>query len=126
MKNYKGLAYPVHKTTQGFFYSAGDIDQIKASFLTIIMTRPGERVLEPFFGTALHTLDPNKPSELLEEDYRKMIADSLHKWDKRFPVTNVKAKIFGYDINIVISFVDPVNLQQEHTLTLQLPLNGAQ
>lgn len=122
MKTYKGMAYPVVKTTKGFFYGGNDIDYIKASFLTIIMTKPGERVFMPYFGTPLHTLDYNKPQELLEEDCRQMIAKSLMIWEKRFPVTDIKIRMLGHDVNITINFVNPVDLQNEHTLTLQLPL----
>jgi phage baseplate assembly protein W len=124
MKNYKGLAYPIQKTTQGFFHGGDDISQIKASFLTIIMTRPGERVFEPFFGTPLHLLDASKPPEILEEECRAMIAKALNTWEKRFPVSEITAKAFGYDINITIKFIDPANLRQEHVLTLQMPLSG--
>jgi len=122
MNNYKGLSYPVQKTALGFFHSNDDIAQIKASLLSIIMTKPGERVFEPYFGTPLHTLNPNKPLELLQEDCRQMIAKSLKEWEKRFPVTKIEVKVFGYDIYITVGFVDPVNLQQEHTLSVQVPL----
>lgn len=122
MKQTKGIAYPVQKTTQGFFHASDDVAQIKASMLTILMTRPGERVFEPYFGTPIHKLDINKPLELLEEDCRLMIAQALRHWESRYPVTDVKVSIVGYEINVTITFVNPANLQDEHLLTLQMPL----
>lgn len=122
MRNYKGIAYPIAKTTHGLFHNGTDIDQIKANFLTIIMTKPGERVMEPFFGTPLHMLDFTKPLELVEEDCRQMIAKTLKIWEKRFPVTALEVKILSGDINITVNFIDPLNLQEEHVLTLQMPI----
>ena len=122
MKNYKGLAYPIQKTTQGFFHGGDDIAQIKASMLTIIMTKPGERVFEPYFGTPIHQLNYNQPPELIADQLKQMIAISLNKWEKRYPVTNIEVKLVTGDAHIMVNFIDPVHLQQEHTLTLQLPL----
>lgn len=122
MKNYKGFAYPVEKNAKGFFYGGDDVSQIKANFLTIIMTKPGERVFEPYFGTPLHALNLNQPVEILEEQCKAMIAEALSIWEPRFPVTGLDVKVMGREATIVIKFVDPVHLQTEHSLTLQLPL----
>lgn len=121
---YKGIAYPLEKNVKGLFSSTDDIAQIKGSMATIIMTRPGERIMEPLFGCALHTL-VNKPEELVLEEARQMIAESLKRWEKRVQVEEVQL-IFvpndrGKDINIQVLFIDPADIQLMHQLTLQLP-----
>lgn len=128
---YRGTAYPILKTTRGYFCSSDDISQIKADMLTILMTRPGERIMELQFGTPFNTLNLGQPMELMVEEARQMIATALKIWEKRVQVTSVDVLFVdradlkaGYDINIQVSFIDPVNLQEEHLLTLQIPLDG--
>ena len=106
-----------------------DIEQIKSDMLSIIMTRPGERVMEPKFGCPLDTLNITQPTELLIEQARHMIAAALKMWEKRVQVTDVQVVFnsrqdskYTFDINIEVTFIDPVYLQQEHVLTLQTPV----
>ncbi len=128
---YRGTPYPVLKTSTGYFGNTDDITQIKADLLILLMTRPGERVMELNFGTPLHRLNFNQPMELLVEEARQMIALTIKRWEKRIQVTNVGVVFMqradlkpGVDINIQVSFIDPITLQEEHMLTLQMPLEG--
>lgn len=122
MKKYKGFAYPVFKNSYGFFYASDDISQVKANMLTIINTRPGERVMEPLFGVSLHRLDLNKPKEILEEEAKSMIAEALRTWEPRFPVTNLDTRLVNSDLQIMLTFIDPTNLEEEHLFSLQIPI----
>ncbi len=126
MRRYKGIAYPMEKTSRGFLHCGSDILQIKANLLTIICTRPGERVLEPFFGVPLHRLNNSMPQELIIEEARRMIAGGIKSFEKRIQVTDVQCVLVptdvGIDINIQVLFIDPINLQEIHQLTVQLPL----
>ena len=128
MGRYKGIAYPLTKSPAGFFHNTGDIEQIKASLLTIIMTLPGERVFEPMFGTPLHLLNFNQPRELIEEQARQMIAESILRWENRVQVheitTVVKSNKGYYDLFIEVMFIDPSNLKTLHQLTIEIPIGG--
>lgn len=122
---YRGIPYPIIKNARGYFSSGDDTAQIKANMLTIIMTKPTERIMELNFGTPLDRLDFKKSKDLLAEDAKQMIAAALKIWEKRIQVTSVSVKFVPEnDIHIQVSFIDPVNLQQEQMLTLQLPLRG--
>lgn len=127
-ERYKGIMYPVEKTPHGVFQSGPDIDQIKSSMMTIIMTKPGERVMEPEFGVPLHEVDLSKPHELIVEDIRRKVAIGIKRWEKRIQLTQVEVMILrserGFETNIRMSFLDPINMQETHMLTLQLPLGG--
>ena len=122
---YKGYAYPIEATTGGLLTSGSDIAQIKASMLQIIRTRPGERVMNPNFGTPLHTLVDKEP-EYIIDNARLMIARALKFWEKRVQVTDVQVILIpasrGYDINVTVLFLDPVNMQEDYDLTVQFPL----
>ena len=124
----RGAPYPIIKTTAGYFCKNDDITQIKADMLILLMTKPTERIMELGFGTPLNKLNLSQPMELLIEQARQIIAEALKNWEKRVQVTNVQVAFVPkndseLDINIQVSFIDPINLQQEHMLTLQTPLN---
>lgn len=127
MRRYKGISYPIEKTIKGLLYCGDDIAQIKADMLAIILTRPGERIFEPRFGTPLYKLKTSMPQELIITEARQMIASSIKTWEKRIQLTDIQCVLVPdregkLDINIQILFIDPVNLQTLHQLTLQLPL----
>lgn len=128
MNRYKGIIYPVEKTPYGVFVSGDDIEQIKSSLLTIIMTKPGERVMEPDFGTPLHTIDIDKPPDLIIHNIRRMIASSIKRWEKRVQLSDITVTIVntdnGFESNIQVLFIDPSDMQVMHQLTVQLPLGG--
>jgi len=128
MGRYRGIAYPLTKSPAGFFHNTSDIDQIKGSLLTIIMTLPGERVFEPNFGTPFHKLDMNQPREVIQEQARQMIADAILRWEKRIQVDEITTIINynqGYtDLFIEVNFIDPVDLKSVHQITIEIPIGG--
>jgi phage baseplate assembly protein W len=125
---YKGVAYPLRKNPSGFFHNTSDIEQIKASLLTIILTLPGERIFESDFGTPLHTLNFNQPKEGIEEQSRQMIAASIKRWEKRIQINEITTELTvntgGQDLFIEVTFIDPVDLKTLHKLTVEIPVGG--
>lgn len=139
MEKFIGLQYPLVKTARGLLAQKNNVDQIKADLLQLLLTNPGERVMLPEFGTPLRDLvfEPNDVS--LEAVAKKMIADSITKWEPRIVVSDISVTSnfdpndlnqndFGEEIDAIlgisISFVDPENISQIESLTLQLPLGG--
>lgn len=139
MEKFIGLQYPLVKTARGLLAQKNNVDQIKADLLQLLLTNPGERVMLPEFGTPLRDLvfEPNDVS--LESVAKKMIADSITKWEPRIVVSdisvtsnfdpnNLNQNDLGEEIEAIlgisISFVDPENISQIESLTLQLPLGG--
>jgi phage baseplate assembly protein W len=119
---YKGVGYPIEKNPYGYFSTGNNIQQIKASMLAIIMTRPGERVMRPNFGTPLYRL-LRRPAEVVSFEARQMIALSLKRWEKRVQVTDIQTTLMGGGIlHIEVQFIDPTNLQEIHQLTVQVSL----
>jgi phage baseplate assembly protein W len=124
MERYKGIAYPLRKNPLGLFHNTNDVEQIKASLLTIILTLPGERVFEPEFGTPFHNLNFNQPIELIEEQARQMIAASVKKWEKRVQVSEITTSLQERDLFIEVLFIDPTDLKSMHQLTVEIPVGG--
>ena len=95
--------------------------------LTIILTRPGERIMEPTFGCPLHRIDATHPFELIAEEAKQMIATALRDWEKRVQVIDidiiiVPVEVYKIDINATILFVDPNDINKVNRLVIQVPI----
>lgn len=139
MARFLGFPYPIRKNSRGYFYSQSDINQIKSDMLILLLTSPGERVMNPRYGTPLKELffEPNDPR--LATEARRMIINSLKRWEPRIALQNVEvsSKTEANDLNdlddkselqhilfIRIKFVDPTDIQSIQELTLEVPLSG--
>jgi phage baseplate assembly protein W len=139
MRLFLGVPYPIVKNPRGFLYSQDGIDQIKSDMLVLLLTNPGERVMNPNFGTPLRRLifEPNDPALRLEA--KNMIINSINRWEPRIAVENieVESKIDNNSLNksddkqelehilfIRIIFVDPQNIKEVQELLLEVPLGG--
>lgn len=139
MANFLGIPYPITKTPLGFMYSQGGVNQIKADLLQLLLTNPGERVMEPNFGTPLRELlfEPNDAT--LQVKARNVIATAIATWEPRIAVSSIEVSsqvdqntLSPYDdkteiehiLSIKILFVDPQNITQIQDLTLEVPLTG--
>lgn len=140
MKIFQGVPYPVKKTPKGFLYTQSGTNQIKSDMLVLLLTNPGERVMNPTFGTPLRKLifEPNDAG--LQKVAKNMIINSIKKWEPRVAIQNitVTSKVdktsLSKDDNrqevdhilfIRIIFVDPQNIKEVQELTLEVPLGGA-
>lgn len=139
MRYFLGVPYPIIKTPMGFLYSQHGIDQIKSDMLVLLLTNPGERVMNPEFGTPLRRLifEPNDAK--LRTQAKNLIIDSLKKWEPRVAIQNVQveSKADKNSLNkaddkqelenilsIKIIFVDPQNIKEIQELLLEVPLGG--
>jgi len=139
MRIFLGVPYPIIKNARGFLYSQDGIDQIKSDMLVLLLTNPGERVMNPTFGTPLRKLifEPNDSALRLQA--KNMIINSIKKWEPRISVRNIEvsSKVDDKSLNkaegkqdlehilfIRIIFVDPQNIKEVQELLLEVPLGG--
>lgn len=123
MQRYKGVVYPLNKHPQGFFHNASsDIEQIKSDMATIILTEPGERIFEPFFGVAFSKLNLNQPVEMVRDQARIMIATALKRWEKRVQVQDIGVDLTKIEGSLVIKvhvlFIDPIDIRNTQELVV--------
>lgn len=132
------LQYPFQKTSRGLLAQKKGVDSIKADLLQLLLTRPGERVMLPDFGTPLNRLifDPN--DAILRDAAKTMIVNSINKWEPRIIVDNINVSLASMeDLNpndpgddleaimkISIKFIDPENISEVNELRLSIPLGG--
>lgn len=140
MTKFLGFPYPIQKTVRGYFSSQKeDVDQIKSDLLILLLTNPGERVMNPRFGTPLKKLifEPNDPR--LKSEARNVIINSIRQWEPRVALQQVEilTKVdqdslsplddkseLDHLLIIRIIFVDPNDIQTVQELTLEVPLAG--
>ena len=90
-----GITLPIQKGDEGYFrQSFRTFDQVRSNLKNLLLTKRGERILQPDFGSGLHDLLFNPATEKFEEDLETTINDAVAKW---LPYVIVE------DINIDIS-----------------------
>ena len=90
-----GITLPIQRGNDGYFrQSFRTFDQVRSNLKNLLLTKKGERLLQPDFGSGLHDLLFNPATEKFEEDLETTINDAVAKW---LPYVIVE------DINIDIS-----------------------
>ena len=90
-----GITLPIQRGNEGYFrQSFRTFDQVRSNLKNLLLTKKGERILQPDFGSGLHDLLFNPATEKFEEDLETTINDAVAKW---LPYVIVE------DINIDIS-----------------------
>ena len=103
-----GITLPIQRGSDGYFaQSFKTFDQIRSNLKNLLLTKKGERILQPEFGSGLHDLLFNPATEKFEEDLETTINESVAKW---LPYIIVE------DINVDISKEQTDNNQAKVSL----------
>lgn len=123
MIRYKGITYPIKKHPKGLLHTVDDVTQIKSDMLSAILTRRGERVMDPLFGFNFGTINFNQPSEFTIGEMRQRIATVLKNQEKRVQVDDINITLLDEEILVQVFFLDPANLQEMQMLSIKVPYN---
>lgn len=90
----KGLKYPfqfqsVSGGTEVSAATSQEHEHIRESFLQILGTRPGERFMNPEFGSRLHDLVFEQNDEVLKGLIRHYVIEAIKRWEKRVVISDV-------------------------------------
>ena len=103
-----GITLPIQRGNEGYFrQSFRTFDQVRSNLKNLLLTKRGERILQPDFGSGLHDLLFNPATEKFEEDLENTINDAVAQW---LPYIIVE------DINIDISKEQTDNNQAKVSL----------
>ena len=103
-----GITLPIQRGNDGYFaQSFRTFDQVRSNLKNLLLTKKGERILQPEFGSGLHDLLFNPATDKFEEDLETTINDSVAKW---LPYVIVE------DINVDISKEQTDNNQAKVSL----------
>ena len=102
------ITLPIQRGEDGYFrQSFRTFDQIRSNLKNLLLTKKGERIFQPEFGSGLHDLLFNPATEKFEEDLENTINDAIAQW---LPYIVVE------DINIDISKEQTDNNQAKVSL----------
>jgi phage baseplate assembly protein W len=106
---YVGIRFPLDHSPEGFFYKSKTLlEQAKANLQNLLLTTPGERIMQPEFGSQLKFIvfeqGPDIPNRI-EEAVRSAV-------DKHLAYINIE-NVFTTQqdniINVSIEFSVPLN-----------------
>ena len=103
-----GITLPIQRGEDGYFrQSFRTFDQIRSNLKNLLLTKKGERIIHPEFGSGLHDLLFQPATEKFEEDLETTINEAVAKW---LPYIIVE------DINVDISKEQTDNNQAKVSL----------
>lgn len=121
---YRGFSTAKHVATRGKTFSTADVETIKRDIFNHINTIPGERVMNPAFGTriplmAFEPLD-NISIKIIEDDLRKVF-----EYDPRVRLIDI-AILAMPDNNAVVAICDVqwIELNTSETYKLEFPVGS--
>jgi phage baseplate assembly protein W len=117
MSFYVGIGLPDEQSLEP--YLKDDLDLIRDSIIQILMTKPGQRLFCPDFGSMLWTrvFEPNDSGtiQLVKQD----IATALRMWEPRVVINRIDVMIEENEMRVYLK-VQVKRLQKFLELTLDL------
>lgn len=89
-----GITLPVQRGNTGMFAQAfSSFEQAKSNLKNLLLTRKGERILQPNFGTGLHSLLFEQADDNLAENIEKVITSSVSFWLPYINIDEIDVKM---------------------------------
>jgi len=101
---WKGVALPWNNTVIGTIEPKDDLEVIKSSVIWIVLTRLGERVMLPEFGSTLPDalFEPNDPSTVA--NIQSSVSEAISRWDDRVEFLQMETEINENTLTIRIQY----------------------
>jgi uncharacterized protein len=117
MTLYKGIGLPVR--TKVYPVEKEDKELIRDSILTILLTKIGQRLFNPSFGSRLHELMFSPNDSATARMAEQFILDAIRKWEPRVRVLGVK--VYSSEELMSIS-MDLLILRSNETFNLPMSI----
>ena len=90
-----GITLPVQRGNSGYFSQAfSSFEQAKSNLRNLLLTRKGERIFQPNFGSGIHELLFDQATDELETRLQENITNSVNFW---LPYINIDT----IDVNFI-------------------------
>jgi phage baseplate assembly protein W len=108
-QKYIGVTLPLRRGNTGYFEQSTEMfKQIKSNFKNLILTKKGERLMQPDFGTDLSRIVFEQITDETLENARATVVSAVEKWMPFLELTN-------FEINTPTeSFPNRINLKVEY------------
>jgi phage baseplate assembly protein W len=92
-QKYIGITLPITNGNTGMFaQSVSLLQQVKSNFKNLILTKKGERLMQPEFGTDLHRILFENITENTLDDARLTVVDATERWMPFLEVVEFETK----------------------------------
>lgn len=121
-----GITLPLKRGESGFFEQAfSSFEQAKTNLKNLLLTKQGERVMQPNFGTGLHSLLFEQLTDDFEGKLTETITKSVNYWLPYITIEEVDIKMTDEmrdmnraDMNVKFTVGNQIETQ-EITFTIQ-------
>ena len=113
-----GITLPIQRGNTGYFNQAfSSFEQAKSNLKNLLLTKKGERIMQPNFGTGLHELLFEQLDDTFETKLEDTITKNVNYW---LPYINIKQ----IDIEMTDQMKDrnTANMKIEFTVGNQIEL----
>lgn len=120
-----GITSPTKRGNAMFEQTFTSLDAAKANLRNLLLTKRGERVMQPQFGTGLHSLLFEPMDNSFEQKLQEMITNSVSFWLPYITVENIEVDMSDemkdrHTAGMKIEFTVGNNIEtQELTFTVQ-------
>ena len=95
-----GITIPIRGGQNGYFDQTFDtLSQIKANIINLLNTKPGERRMQPTFGTRLWNLVFEQNLESLPDIATNLVREDINSWIPNVTVTRVDSSLLKSDLS---------------------------
>ena len=89
-----GITLPLSRGETGFFQQAFvSFEQAKSNLKNLLLTRKGERIFQPNFGTGLHELLFEQLTDDLSSKLEQTITNSVNSWLPYINIDSIDVKM---------------------------------
>jgi phage baseplate assembly protein W len=104
-----GLALPIQITNVAFKQNYTEIEQLKSNIKNLLLTKRGERLMNPLFGTGVETVLFEPITEEFEDNVQTIITDSVEKYIPNVSIDEITVDISNENkdknsVNISLKF----------------------
>ena len=106
---YVGIGFPLDHSPDGFFYKTKTVlEQAKANLQNLLLTTPGERIMQPEFGSQLKYI-VFEQGENIPDRIEEAINSAVDKHLAYINIENVFTTQQDNQLNVSIEFSVPLN-----------------
>ena len=89
-----GITLPAQRGNSGFFASAfNSFEQAKSNLKNLLLTRKGERIFQPNFGSGIHELLFEQATDNLEQRLQENITNSVNFWLPYIDISTIEVNM---------------------------------
>jgi phage baseplate assembly protein W len=124
-QQYVGVTLPITNSNLGMFARSTTVfEQVKSNYKNLILTKKGERLMQPEFGTDLHRILFENITEDTLDNARGTVVSATERWMPFLEVINfevnnpVNGNVHRIDLSVTYRFRNNPNVTDSITVSL--------